>query len=102
MLTKLKGFCKRNKKRLIISYVSAMMLVASAMTCFAAEAGDAVASSDSMTQMLQEFLTSMTSLQDDLILFIVSCIPVGLTIFGAVVCITKAISFVKKLLGKAS
>lgn len=99
---KIKNFVCKHKKKLSVIVTSAVMTAMSAINCFAAEAGSSVSDGDPMTTAMASFLDGLTSIQGNILQFVVAAIPTAITIFGTVVAITKGISFLKRLLGKAS
>lgn len=100
---KIKNFVLKHKKKLSVLATSAVMTAMSAISCFAAETGEGAVSSDNALQTaLTSFTDALTNVQGNILQFIVAAIPTALAIFGVVVAVTKGISFIKKLLGKAS
>lgn len=99
---KIKNFLSTHKKKLSVALTAASITAMSAVSCFAAETGESVSADNSMAQALSSFVDALTDVQGNILQFIVAAIPTALAIFGVVVAITKGISFVKKLLGKAS
>lgn len=62
-----------------------------------------IISSSAVDQSVQDaFSSALSTIQSDIMGFILLAIPVGLAIFGTIIAIKKGIGFVKSLLGKAS
>lgn len=99
---KIKNFVCKHKKKLSVMATAAVMTAMSAINCFAAESGTPVSSDNALQNALTSFTDALTNVQSNILQFIVAAIPTALAIFGVVVAVTKGISFVKKLLGKAS
>lgn len=98
---KIKLFAKKHKRKAIALVMSALMVMASSVSAFAAETGEATGT-NTMETALESFVDALTGIQDNIIAFILAAIPTCLAIFGVVVAITKGIGFVKKLLGRAT
>lgn len=99
---KIKNFVCKHKKKLSVMATAAVMTAISAINCFAAEVDTSVSAENSMATAMSSFLDGLTSIQGNILQFVVAAIPTAITIFGTVVAITKGISFLKRLLGKAS
>ena len=95
-MSKIKSFFKRNGKKFSIVVASAFMVVVSCVSSFAAEAGAATSSTD----LQSSFSTAISSIQSDVLGYIVLALPVGLAIFGTVIAVKKGISFVRGLIGR--
>lgn len=80
----------KHKKTIVISALMATMCVFSSINCFAAD--------DNSIQ--NAFSSALSTIQSDIMGYIVLVIPVGLAIFGAIIAIKKGISFVRTLIGK--
>ena len=62
-----------------------------------------IISSSAVDQSVQDaFSSALSTIQSDIMGFILLAMPVGLAIFGTIIAIKKGIGFVKSLLGKAS
>lgn len=95
-MSKIKSFFKKYGKKFSIVVASAFMVVVSCVSSFAAEAGAATSSAD----LQSSFSTAISSIQSDVLGYIVLALPVGLAIFGTVIAIKKGISFVRGLIGR--
>lgn len=95
-MSKVKSFLKRHSKKLVAVASASMIAAVSVISSFAAESGTPVSSSD----MQSSFSTAISSIQSDVMGYIMLAIPVGLAIFGAIVAIKKGISFVRSLIGR--
>ncbi len=95
-MSKVKSFLKRHSKKFVAVISASMIAVFSAISSFAAESGTPVGSSD----MQSSFSTAISSIQSDVMGYIMLAIPVGLAIFGAIIAIKKGISFVRSLIGR--
>lgn len=95
-MSKVKSFLKRHSKKFVAVASASMIAVVSVISSFAAESGTPVSSSD----MQSSFSTAISSIQSDVMGYIMLAIPVGLAIFGAIVAIKKGISFVRSLIGR--
>ncbi len=93
MLCKFKNAFSRHKRAISVSVVSAIM---ACMSCVAAFAADTETSS-----MQDAFKTSVGSIQNDLMGYVMIAVPVALAILGAIFGIKKAIGFFKSLANKA-
>lgn len=95
-MSKVKSFLKRHSKKFVAVASASIIAVFSAISSFAAENGTPVGSSD----MQSSFSTAISSIQSDVMGYIMLAIPVGLAIFGAIIAIKKGISFVRSLIGR--
>lgn len=95
-MSKVKSFLKRHSKKFVAVASASMIAAVSAISSFAAENGTPVSSSD----MQSSFSTAISSIQSDVMGYIMLAIPVGLAIFGAIIAIKKGISFVRGLIGR--
>lgn len=95
-MSKVKSFLKRHSKKFVAVASVSMIAAVSVISSFAAESGTPVSSSD----MQSSFSTAISSIQSDVMGYIMLAIPVGLAIFGAIVAIKKGISFVRSLIGR--
>lgn len=91
-MKKFKDFVKRNLKALSVSAVAAIATVISVVGCFAAET--------TSTDLSTFFSTGLSTISSSIMSYIAIALPVGLTIFGAIIAIKKGISFIRGLLGK--
>ena len=89
------GFIKRNSK-------SAKLFVATMMISMIASLSAIGVSAEETTVDLESaFSTALANIQSDILGYIAVALPVGLTIFGAIIAIKKGVSFVRGLIGKS-
>ena len=95
-MSKVKSFLKRHSKKFVAVASAAMIAAVSAISSFAAETVH--------LQLIRYakvvFLSAISSIQSDVMGYIMLAIPVGLAIFGAIIAIKKGISFVRSLIGR--
>ena len=90
MLSKVKNFFKRNAKPCVTALAVAMVSAMSCLTCFAAD-GDAIETA---------FTGALSTLQSDLLRYLGLVVPVALAIVAGYLCMRKAISWVKGMIGR--
>lgn len=93
-MTKLLSKLSKYKKfisAIAVSAIMAIMSVFSSISCFAA---------DESASAKTAFSTALSTIQSDIMGYIILVIPVGLAIFGAIIAIKKGISFVRTLIGR--
>lgn len=90
-MTKLLSKLSKYKKFIAVSAIMAIMSVFSSISCFAA---------DESASAKTAFSTALSTIQSDIMGYIILVIPVGLAIFGAIIAIKKGISFVRTLIGR--
>ena len=90
MLSKVKNFFKRNAKLCVTALAVAMVSAMSCLTCFAAD-GDALETA---------FTGALSTLQSDLLRYLGLVVPVALAIVAGYLCMRKAISWVKGMIGR--
>ena len=95
MLSKVKGFFKRNVKPITMSLSIAMTSVLSSISCFAT--GDTGTTVD-ITSVLT---TSVNDLKTELISYLAIIIPVAFGILISYLAVKKVFGWVKGLIGKA-
>lgn len=87
----MKKFFGTHSKTLVVSMISTIVVCMS------------IISSSAVDQSVQDaFSSALSTIQSDIMGFILLAMPVGLAIFGTIIAIKKGIGFVKSLLGKAS
>lgn len=95
-MSKIKSFFKKHSKKIVVSAIACMTAIVGCISSFAAEAGQAVSSSD----LQSSFSTAISSIQSDILGYIGLALPIGLAIFGAIIAIKKGILFVRGLIGR--
>lgn len=88
-MTKFVSKLSKYKNSLLMSALMAIMVVVSSISCFATD------------QSIQDsFSSALSTIQSDIMGYIILVIPVGLSIFGTIIAIKKGISFVRSLIGR--
>ena len=93
MLSKVKGFFKRNVKPITMSMLIAIVSILSSISCFAAE-GDTF----DLNSILQ---TNIDNLKTELLSSLAIVIPVAFAILITYLAAKKVFSWIKGLIGKA-
>lgn len=91
MLSKVKGFFKRNVKPVTISMSIAMLSILSSISCFAADDVD-------ITSVLT---TSINDLKSELLGYLAVIVPVAFAILISYLGVRKVIDWIKGFVGKS-